>query len=184
VVGFAILGRALSVQLRRVECQAAELARNTEALHEIDARFRDIIELSGDWIWETGPDNYCTHRKLEALKTLAGGVAHELNNTLVPIVALSRLILDDMPQDSPMCGDMKAIIQASERARDLVKQILAFSRKDDLARQPLDLAEVTRGPSGCCGRAYRRPSRSSNRSTTFHRCSAMLTGCIRSPSTS
>ena len=76
---------------------------------------------------------------------------HELNNTLVPIVALSRLTLDDMPQDSPMCGDMKAIIRASERARDLVKQILAVSRKDDLARQPLDLAEVTRGPSGCCG---------------------------------
>jgi signal transduction histidine kinase len=83
-------------------------------------------------------------QKLEALGTLAGGVAHELNNTLVPILALSKLALDDLPQDSPVRGDMKTIIQASERARDLVKQILAFARKQDLVEQPVDLAMVAR----------------------------------------
>jgi signal transduction histidine kinase len=71
-------------------------------------------------------------------------VAHELNNTLVPILALSKLALDDLPQDSPVRGDMKTIIQASERARDLVKQILAFARKQDLVKQPVDLAMVAR----------------------------------------
>jgi signal transduction histidine kinase len=52
------------------------------------------------------------------------------------------LALDDLPQDSPIRGDMKTIIQASERARDLVKQILAFARKQDLVKQPVDLALV------------------------------------------
>jgi signal transduction histidine kinase len=83
-------------------------------------------------------------QKLEALGTLAGGVAHELNNTLVPILALSKLASDDLPQDSPVRGDMITIIQASERARDLVKQILAFARKQDLVKQPVDLAMVAR----------------------------------------
>src|SRR5205823_2100507 len=71
-------------------------------------------------------------QKLEALGTLAGGVAHDLNNTLVPILALSNLILGELPENSPARADIEIIIRASERARDLVKQILAFSRKQDL----------------------------------------------------
>jgi PAS domain S-box-containing protein len=83
-------------------------------------------------------------QKLEALGTLAGGVAHDLNNTLVPILALSKLALDELPHRSPVRPDIETIIRASERARDLVKQILAFSRKQDLVRQEFDLAVITR----------------------------------------
>jgi len=83
-------------------------------------------------------------QKLEALGTLAGGVAHDLNNTLVPILALSKLALDDLPEESPVRGDIEIIARASERARDLVKQILAFSRKQDFIREEVDLAAVTR----------------------------------------
>jgi PAS domain-containing protein len=60
VIGFAVLGRALAMRLRRDDRRAAELARTAEALQESESRFRDIIELSGDWIWETGPDHHFT----------------------------------------------------------------------------------------------------------------------------
>jgi PAS domain S-box-containing protein len=83
-------------------------------------------------------------QKLEALGTLAGGVAHDLNNTLVPIVALSKLVLDELPESGAVRGDIETIIRASERARELVKQILAFSRKQDLVKQEVDLAWVVR----------------------------------------
>jgi signal transduction histidine kinase len=83
-------------------------------------------------------------QKLEALGTLAGGVAHDLNNTLLPILALSKLALDELPEASPVRGDIEVIIRASEHARDVVKQILAFSRKQDLVKREVDLVAVTR----------------------------------------
>jgi PAS domain S-box-containing protein len=81
-------------------------------------------------------------QKLEALGTLAGGVAHDLNNTLVPVLALSKLALEELPQDCAVRGDIETIVSASRRARDLVKQILVFSRKQTLAKREVDLVAV------------------------------------------
>jgi PAS domain S-box-containing protein len=107
--------------------------------------FKDVTEARAAQQREKELERQLVHsQKLEALGTLAGGVAHDLNNTLVPIVALSRLALDELPETSPARGDIETIIQASERARDLVKQILAFSRKEDFAKHEVDLAQVTR----------------------------------------
>lgn len=82
--------------------------------------------------------------KLTALGTLAGGIAHDLNNTLVPIQALSKLLTREFAAGSPARADLETIIQASMQARDLVRQILAFSRKQDMVKQPVDLVAVTR----------------------------------------
>ncbi len=107
--------------------------------------FKDVTEAQAAQEREKELERQLMHsQKLEALGTLAGGVAHDLNNTLVPIVALSKLALEELPEESPLRGDIETIIRASERARDLVKQILAFSRKEDLVRQEVDLVRVTR----------------------------------------
>lgn len=82
-------------------------------------------------------------QKLEALGTLAGGIAHDLNNTLVPILALSQMTLEELGEDSPIRTDVETIYIAAERARDLVRRVLAFSRKQDRALQEVDLAPVT-----------------------------------------
>ena len=78
--------------------------------------------------------------KLTALGTLAGGIAHDLNNTLVPIQALSKLVMQEFPENTPTRGDLETIYQASIQARDLVRQILAFSRKQDMLNEPTDIA--------------------------------------------
>ena len=107
--------------------------------------FKDVTEVHVAQKRERDLERQLQHsQKLEALGTLAGGVAHDLNNTLVPILALSRLALDDLPEESPTRADVETIIHASERARDLVKQVLAFSRKQDLLKQEVDLARVAR----------------------------------------
>jgi PAS domain S-box-containing protein len=83
-------------------------------------------------------------QRLEALGTLAGGIAHDLNNTLVPVLALSKLLMKYLPPDDQGRAKLATIHRAGERARDLVRQILAFSRKDTPMRQPVDVAALLR----------------------------------------
>jgi PAS domain S-box-containing protein len=83
-------------------------------------------------------------QRLEALGTLAGGVAHDLNNTLVPVVALTKLVMRRLAQESREHANLATVLRAGERARDLVRQILAFARKDMPTRQRVDLAALLR----------------------------------------
>jgi len=82
--------------------------------------------------------------KMEALGQLAGGIAHDLNNTLVPILGLSKLAMDEMSSLEPVRQHLALIHQSGERARDLVNQILTFSRKEEIARSQVDLSALIR----------------------------------------
>jgi signal transduction histidine kinase len=66
---------------------------------------------------------------------LAGGIAHEINNALVPIVALTKLVISKLPEESRERRNLETVVVGAERSRDLVKQILAFSRKEDAQRR-------------------------------------------------
>jgi len=76
-------------------------------------------------------------QKLEAIGTLAGGIAHDFNNILGAIVGYSEMIRDDFPPGSPSIHDINQVIKASHRAKDLVKQILAFSRQVEDQKIPI-----------------------------------------------
>lgn len=82
-------------------------------------------------------------QKLEALGTLAGGIAHDLNNSLVPIMALSKISARRLEPGNPIRGNLQTIYDASVRARDLVSRVLAFSRNETTETCEVDLADVT-----------------------------------------
>lgn len=81
-------------------------------------------------------------QKMEALGTLAGGVAHDFNNIVAAILGNVELALDDVPDSKPARTSLYEIRKAGRRARDLVQQILAFSRRQDNTRQPTCLRAV------------------------------------------
>jgi signal transduction histidine kinase len=70
------------------------------------------------------------HRqRLETVGTLAGGIAHEFNNVLVPIILFTDMALQDLPGSSTSHADLERVLAAARRAKDLVKKILTFSRE-------------------------------------------------------
>jgi PAS domain S-box-containing protein len=81
-------------------------------------------------------------QKMEALGTLAGGIAHDFNNVLAAIAGNVRLAIADSPADSPVQTSLAEIERAALHAANLVRQILAFSRRDEAERRPLALQAV------------------------------------------
>ncbi len=69
-------------------------------------------------------------QKMESIGTLAGGIAHDFNNILFPIVGHTEMLLEDVPEDSPLRDSLNGIYTSALRAKDLVKQILTFSRQE------------------------------------------------------
>jgi PAS domain S-box-containing protein len=81
-------------------------------------------------------------QKLEALGQLAGGVAHDFNNVLAAISGYAQLLHDDTPPGDPHREDLAEILKAAERAAAITRQLLAFSRRQALAAERLDLLVV------------------------------------------
>ena len=83
-------------------------------------------------------------QKMEAIGTLAGGIAHDFNNILSGVIGYSELSLAMMKKEHPLYGNIQKILTAGLRAKDLVRQILTFSRKDESQRHPLQVAPLVK----------------------------------------
>lgn len=81
-------------------------------------------------------------QKLEAIGTLAGGIAHDFNNVLMVIIGNTELAKDNLDNPEKIRDDLDEIFHAALRARDLVNQILAFSRDQAEGRKPLDISPL------------------------------------------
>lgn len=84
-------------------------------------------------------------QRMETIGVLAGGIAHDFNNILQPISGYAELLYSDLPEDSPLRDDVMEIRQGADRARDLVRQILSFSRNSETERSPIDVSSMIKG---------------------------------------
>ena len=83
-------------------------------------------------------------QKMETIGTLAGGIAHDFNNILTPILGYTEMALEELSVESVLRYDIEQINSAAIRGKDLVQQILTFSRQVDFDKKPLQLDSVVR----------------------------------------
>ena len=99
------------------------LIRNRTLQRELEARLRQA-------------------EKLEAIGRWAGGIAHDLNNILMPLLLNAEMALEDLHKDDELSFNLKEVLKAGHRARDLVKQIITFSRASEEHTLPLAIIPI------------------------------------------
>jgi signal transduction histidine kinase len=81
-------------------------------------------------------------QKMETIGTLAGGIAHDFNNILTSVIGFSELALNDAKKGSQQYDNLQEVLTAGNRAVDLVKQILTFSRQTDQKKKPVQVKQI------------------------------------------
>lgn len=96
---------------------------------ELDIKIRNAIkrEKTNQQLIETRIANRALNRKIVALRTLVGGISHEFNNDLFPIMGYTEMAMDDIPPGTVAHENMKEILKAVRRSMDLIKKISTFS---------------------------------------------------------
>ncbi|MFH0995032.1 MAG: PAS domain S-box protein, partial [Pseudomonadota bacterium] len=98
--------------------------------------FRDITEI------KKTEERLLQAQKMEAIGSLAGGIAHDLNNILFPISGFSEMLLDEIPPDNHAHESIEQIYKSAKRGSDLVNQILAFSRQSNIQKLPIRIQPI------------------------------------------
>ncbi|MCG8640810.1 MAG: response regulator [Desulfobacterales bacterium] len=82
--------------------------------------------------------------KMEAIGTMAGGIAHDFNNILAIILGNADMAYDDVPRENPAKHNIEEILTAAHRAKELIKQILTFSRQEKHKKIPCCLSRIVK----------------------------------------
>jgi two-component system, cell cycle sensor histidine kinase and response regulator CckA len=123
---YLVKGESTAPMMQRALRHAVERARVAAALRDSQARLTQA-------------------ERMESLGRLAGGIAHDFNNLLTGILGYTSLLERDFEPDHPSRESIDAIRRSSELASRLTRQLLAYSRKQTLQTQPLDLNHVVEG---------------------------------------
>jgi len=83
-------------------------------------------------------------QKMEAIGTLAGGIAHDFNNILSAIIGFTELAMNDVERKNPVYNKLQQVLNAGDRAKNLVEQILTFSRQKEQERMPVQIGLVVK----------------------------------------
>lgn len=126
------IGLNNSLLYERVQQHALELKESLSRIEEGEAERLLLLQ------------HLQRSQRMEAIGTLASGIAHDFNNILAVLIGCNELALLRTPKESKACSHIEMALSAGERAKDLVKQILAFSRQSEEERKPIQITDTVK----------------------------------------
>jgi PAS domain S-box-containing protein len=125
--------------------QTAEIDATVSLLRDNEGNVTNYVFVSRDASHEERLEKQLRQaQKMEALGTLAGGIAHDFNNILGAIISCAEFAMEDTPADSPTREDLEHVLKSSYRGKNLIKQILTFSRRSEQERQPVEIEPLVK----------------------------------------
>jgi signal transduction histidine kinase/CheY-like chemotaxis protein len=140
--------KLLEVERNKVEAAnevlEEKVRERTRQLEETNVELKKEIELRKQYEKERTKleSQLMQLQKMETIGTLAGGIAHDFNNILTPILGYTEMALEEIEEDNTLRFDIEQINHAALRAKDLVKQILTFSRQMEVEKKPSNLKDI------------------------------------------
>jgi two-component system, chemotaxis family, CheB/CheR fusion protein len=139
------LVRDYELEIRHREGRVTPVLYNTSVYKDGTGNVAGVFAAARDITEQRRLEDHLrqTH-KMEAIGTLAGGIAHDFNNILASILGFTEMAIEDLPDRPQVVKSLQNVHKSTIRARDLVKQILAFSRKSENVRSALKLSPVVK----------------------------------------
>ncbi|OPY71466.1 MAG: Blue-light-activated protein [Syntrophorhabdus sp. PtaU1.Bin002] len=133
-------GRAAT---RRKDGTRYQVDLTISPMKDASGKIVDYVAIGRDVTEQVRLEQQVRHgQKMEAIGTLAGGIAHDFNNIIAGIIGFIEIVLEDTPLEGPLHHRLELALKGAHRGRDLVKQILTFSRKAEPEKKPTRLGPV------------------------------------------
>jgi PAS domain S-box-containing protein len=134
-----------SGELRQISKTGAEIttASRWNLVRDESGRPRSILAIATDITSRRQLEAQVRHaQKMESIGQLAGGIAHDFNNILTAVIAFATMAKESVPERPDVQADLAEVHKAALRGRDLVQQILVFSRRQEQVRQPVRIQPI------------------------------------------
>ncbi|MGD0230267.1 MAG: PAS domain S-box protein, partial [Syntrophorhabdales bacterium] len=130
---------------RKKDGSAYEVERTMSPIRDSAGNITNYVAVERDMTEQVGLEAELRQaQKMQAIGTLAGGIAHDFNNILAAMIGFTELALDDVEKDSRATRHLEHVRKAGYRGRELVKQILTFSRQGEEEKKPVQVAPIVR----------------------------------------